>query len=112
MKRIQRMAVLVVVCASCSAPRLAAPTQSQADAVAGRFPGVTLAQLELGKSTYAGECQTCHKLYKPAALSESEWNEIVPEMVVKANKKAGKVVVDPLQQEAIVRYLAVARTQP
>ncbi len=112
MKKVQQIAAVALVCAACSAPRLAAPTQSQADAVAGRFPGVTLAQLELGKRTYVGECQTCHKLYKPAALSESEWNEIVPEMVVKANKKAGKVVVDPQQQEAIVRYLVAARTQP
>ncbi|MBL7942389.1 MAG: hypothetical protein JNM00_06470 [Flavobacteriales bacterium] len=108
--KIAAYCLLAIVAIACSGPKLITPTQTQVDAVSGKYPGVTLAQLELGKASYEGNCQTCHKLYKPGSLDEAGWNEIVPVMAAKANKKAGSEVVNAEKQEAILRYLMAART--
>lgn len=83
----------------------AAPSQANVDAVADKFPGYTLVDLTKGKELYESNCQTCHKLAKPGSESESAWNHIVPEMVQKTNRKAGKDVLDAEGEKLILRYL-------
>lgn len=91
--------------ASCTMSKSAAPSQANVDAVADKFPGYTLADLMKGKDLYESNCQTCHKLAKPNSESESAWNHIVPEMVQKTNRKAGKDVLDAEGENLILRYL-------
>lgn len=91
--------------ASCSMSKSTALTQANVDAVADKFPGYTLADLTKGKELYEANCQTCHKLESPSSESESGWNHIVPEMVEKTNRKAGKQVVDATGEQLILRYL-------
>jgi len=91
--------------ASCTMSKSAAPSQAKVDAVADKFPGYTLADMTKGKELYESNCQTCHKLAKPASESESAWNHIVPEMVQKTNNKAGKDVLDAEGEKLILRYV-------
>jgi cytochrome c5 len=91
--------------ASCTMSKSAAPSQANVDAVADKFPGYTLADLMKGKDLYESNCQTCHKLAKPNSESESAWNHIVPEMVQKTNRRAGKDVLDAEGENLILRYL-------
>jgi cytochrome c5 len=91
--------------ASCTMSKSVAPSQANVDAVADKFPGYTLADLMKGKELYESNCQTCHKLAKPNSESESAWNHIVPEMVEKTNRKAGKDVLDADGENLILRYL-------
>jgi mono/diheme cytochrome c family protein len=58
-----------------------------------------------GKELYESNCQTCHQLAKPDSETESAWNHIVPEMVQKTNRKAGKDVLDAEGEKLILRYL-------
>ena len=91
--------------ASCTMSKSAAPSQAKVDSVADKFPGYTLAEMMKGKELYESNCQTCHKLAKPDSETESEWNHIVPEMVQKTNRKAGKDVLDAEGEKLILRYL-------
>lgn len=91
--------------ASCTMSKSVAPSQANIDAVADKFPGYTLADLMKGKELYESNCQTCHKLADPKSETESAWNHIVPEMVQKTNRKAGKDVLDAEGENLILRYV-------
>lgn len=106
------IAVAVVILASCSAAKFV-PTplvQSDADRLAQKFPGITVADLNAGKQHYETHCATCHGLKNPVKWSEEKWKSIVPEMAAKANKKAKKEVVDKAIQESILRYVIAVST--
>jgi cytochrome c5 len=105
MKKLFFLIAITGLIASCTMSKSAAPSQANVDAVADKFPGYTLADLTKGKELYDSNCQTCHKLAKPNSESESAWNHIVPEMVQKTNRKAGKDVLDAEGEKLILRYL-------
>jgi hypothetical protein len=50
-------------------------------------------------------CATCHGLKNPVKWNEIKCKSIVPEMAVKANKKAKKEVADQAIQESILKYM-------
>lgn len=96
-------AVLLLV--ACS-PKLAAPTQADVERVSAKHPDYTLASLQEGRSLYQTHCGTCHGLKKPSAFAEADWQKIVPAMVKKANKKAGKESISAAQQALILQYVS------
>lgn len=96
------VATITALIVSCGGPLLV-PTQADADRVASKYSGYTLAELRTGKADYEKYCITCHGLKKPEKFTELQWNVIVPEMVKKANKR--EKVVDEETQESILRYL-------
>src|SRR5688572_26276175 len=89
---------------SCSA-KLYTPTQSDADRGAAKYPGLSLADLNEGKATYEQKCQTCHGLKSPSSKDEAGWNKIVPPMVAKVNKKAGREEINEARKDQLLRYL-------
>lgn len=95
---------LVTVLYSCSS-KLKELSQADADRGKQKFPAVTLASLNEGKSIYQLHCNKCHGLKKPSSANEAKWNKLVPIMVTKLNKKEGKEVIDAKQQEILLQYL-------
>jgi cytochrome c len=108
MKKISVVSIMVILC-SCSA-KFITPTQSDVDRVANTYSGYTLAELNQGKSIYEQNCNKCHGLKKLSSQSEKDWNEVVPEMVAKANKKAGSIIIDAKAQEQLLKYVLTMRT--
>lgn len=92
-----------LVAVGCASAKKAIPTQADVDRVASKYPGYTLEALNQGKALYEQNCGSCHKLFKPRALSETEWQKIVPPMVKKAVKKGAKI--DAAGEELILKYL-------
>ena len=93
MKKIIFLYSLLLVWA-CSATVLT-PAQSDVDRGASKFPGMTLADLNEGKTIYEANCGKCHGLMKPSALNEDGWRNIVPPMAQKAklDSKAEQLVL-------------------
>lgn len=95
---------LAMIFVACS-PKIVTPMQADIDRVAAKHPTYTLANVQQGKVLYEQQCTACHGLKKPTAYSEAAWQKIVPNMVIKANKKAGKQAISPAQQALILEYL-------
>lgn len=64
--------------ASAAADNLYVPVAADATASA------TLADLQNGRSIYAGKCGTCHGIYSPDSFSATSWKSIVSNMAPKA----------------------------
>lgn len=94
-------AAAIIILASCS-PKLLVPTQADADRAQRTFPGVTLAQIEEGKTLFETHCDKCHALKKPESHTEMEWHNIVPEMAAKAK-------IDEETEGKILRYVLAMR---
>jgi cytochrome c5 len=94
---------------ACSA-KLVSPTQTDADRVAQRMPGTTLADLQEGKALYQTKCSQCHALKKPSSKTESEWQQIIPIMAKRA-EKAHKDLIDGHAQVQIMKYLTAYAKQ-
>lgn len=92
-----------VVLTGCFTAKKIAPSQTDVDRMAAKFPGYTLAELNEGKGLYEANCGTCHALKKPTSEPESEWRRIVPDMVQKVNKNG--MVLDNTKEERILKYL-------
>jgi len=75
-----------------------APTQSDADRGASKFPGITLAELQEGKTIFEGNCGKCHEIPKPAAKNEDQWRKIVPAMAKKAK-------IDSRAEQLVFQYV-------
>ena len=97
--------LLPLIFLSACAVRLVTPTQVDAQRGQAKFSGLTLEELHEGKKIYELNCQTCHGLKKPTARTEAEWKEIVPKMVQKTNKKAGKMAITEGQEQVLLKYL-------
>lgn len=98
---------------SCSTTKFIPPAPSQADADRGakKIPGLTLEQLAAGKTNFEQQCSKCHALKNPAKRNETQWRQVVPKMAAKAQKKAGKEVIDAAMQESILAYLVTMGKQ-
>ncbi len=110
MKKI--IAVLILgVMASCS-PKVIMPKQANIDNIATKHPDYTLADAKEGRSLYIQHCATCHGLKRPQDFTEEKWNVLVPAMVKKTNKKAGKEVVDAASSDKILKYVVTMCAAP
>lgn len=96
---------------ACVSAKLAGPAQSDVERVKDKFPGYTLAQLKEGQNLYENNCNLCHGLKDPKAHSEVEWQEIVPRMAMKVNKKDGHHLSES-DQTLILRYVVTMHGSP
>ena len=101
-----------LILASCAASQVMMPSQTDVNRVSAKYPNYTLAELNQGKALYEKNCGNCHGLKKPTSRDEAQWNHIVPEMVEKANKKAGKEEITAKDQELIIKYLVTMGSAP
>ena len=97
------------VLTACS-PKLITLTQSDAERVSQKFAGITLAELNEGKALFEQNCNKCHELKNARKKSEENWKKIVPAVAQRANKKAGKEVIDSKTQDLILKYLVTETT--
>ena len=95
----------IALLTSCSA-KLTMPTDSDAARGTKKYNGITLSDLNNGKTLYEQKCTQCHNAKKPSSKSEEKWKKIVPEMAQKAIKK-GKTPISESEQQTIIRYLVV-----
>ncbi len=104
------LALLLAACGS----KMMELSNADAERGAVKFPGLTVAALTQGKTHYETHCQSCHGLYSPASRTEPQWRGIVPNMVIKANKKMGKMgmPIDSAVQESILRYVVTMSSAP
>lgn len=114
---------LVLVAAACASRKTTPPTQAATPAptaeeasqahmnkVLASFPNYTLDQHNRGKTLYETNCVTCHMLYNPRSHNEFQWNEIVPDMVKKSNRKG--LAIDSTQQDLILKYVVSLSKNP
>jgi len=89
----------------CSASKnVVALSQADVDRVQTKYPGYTLAELNEGKVLYEKHCGNCHGLKPLNSQSEQGWNNVVPPMVQKANKKEG-IEIGKRGEDLIIKYV-------
>jgi len=97
MKRIGVLTVIIFLVA-CAAYKPAIPTQTDADRAAKMKPGITLAELNEGKSIFQTHCHKCHSLKKPFSKSGDEIEAALPKMAKRAK-------LDSHEEELVLNYL-------
>ena len=111
MKRILFVAVLFFV-AACSSTKSTGSKSSSGDDVArgaAKFPGYTQEEFSRGNGIYTKYCNACHGLKDPQLYNEEALRSIVPNMVVKTNKKLG-MVIDDKDEQTLLKYLITMST--
>jgi mono/diheme cytochrome c family protein len=93
-----------VLLAGCFSAKLLTPSQADVDRVKPKYTDYSLVELNQGKTLYEQHCSNCHGLKNPTSRTEEQWKEIVPRMIVKANKKE-QTTLDAKTQESILRYV-------
>jgi len=93
----------VIFLTSCA--KVLTPKQSDVQVGTAKFPGLTLAQLDEGRTLFKHRCTQCHLAKNPTSRDEEEWRDIVPKMAAKAEKKTHKKKIPPADQELILKYL-------
>lgn len=102
--RIVFVFLTVIFFAACSV-KLMTPVQSDVDRVSGKYPGYSLSALNADKALYESTCSRCHGLKNPRSRNEAKWNQIVPKMIARLNRKEGHEVINAQQEADILRYL-------
>lgn len=90
---------------ACGGSAVPEPTVADASRGSAHFPGLTLGELQQGRTLYVSRCGSCHTLKRPVELPPEQWQEEVSEMRTKNGVK-----LSDAEAQAIVRYLAVAAT--
>jgi cytochrome c5 len=106
MKKVYILAV-VIAFVSCTASKLAVPTQADADGAQQSFPGASLADLTKGQALYNENCGLCHKLHAPKDFEVNAWHNIVPNMVQEVNKNQMKL--NENDERLILMYVTSVR---
>jgi mono/diheme cytochrome c family protein len=105
----QLAAILFALCQapllSCASLTPAAPTEADARRAATQWPGVTIAQLQEGRSLYLSRCSGCHQPLDPSQIRPDDWPHKVAEMRDRAHLK-------PDEESLIVRYLMTVASRP
>lgn len=101
--------------AQSTAPAQPAPSaedaaQAHMNKVLASFPNYTITQFNDGKNLYESNCAKCHMLHNPTSQNEFAWNEIVPDMVKKSNRKGSSI--DSTQQDLILKYVVSLSKNP
>ena len=86
------------------ASALPAPSAEGARRIAARWPNVALADLEHGRTLYAGRCASCHRLFEPATYPADRWEKELAEM----RDRAG---LDDAEERSILQYLVSVSAQ-
>lgn len=110
MKKIMLTLTVAFVIVSC-AVKLVPPTQPDVDRVQSKYPGYTLEDLNKGKALFEQNCAECHRLKNPTKFSEEKWQNIVPKMVKKVNKKHPNTLNDA-DRELILKYVVTMNGHP
>ncbi len=99
--------IITILLISACGSKMMMISQADADRGAAKFPKgtVTVASLKEGKTNYEIHCQSCHELKPVTSEKEYGWRTIVPDMVKKTNRKAGRMAIDSATQESILRYV-------
>jgi mono/diheme cytochrome c family protein len=99
---VKRLLVLLVLgaCAH-SAPPVA--TEADVARASGQFPGITVEELNRGRSIYAGRCSSCHQPPAPTDHRVDEWPGHVAEMSERAR-------LTDEEEALVVRYVQVMST--
>jgi mono/diheme cytochrome c family protein len=84
---------------------LPAPNADSARRIAARWPDVAVADLERGRTLYAGRCASCHRLYEPATYGAERWEKQLGEMRVRAG-------LDAAEERSILQYLVSVSGHP
>lgn len=95
---------------ACGSVKLLSPSQADADRVSTKYPNLMVSELKQGKVLYEQNCNACHGLKKPESRDEEKWNKVVPRMVQKVNKKAGKEEINDQDQQLLLKYLITMST--
>jgi uncharacterized membrane protein len=88
-----------------SCAKVFVPTQSDADKGAAKFSGLTLAQLNEGRTMFKQKCTECHLAKKATSKDEEQWRKIVPMMAQKSMKKKESKQITGPEQDMILKYL-------
>lgn len=99
----------IITLISCTAQKLATPTEADVERGKAKFANVTLQELQEGKKLLENNCNLCHKIYHPSDFSEDKWKNIIPPMVKKVNKKTGQTTITPQDEEKILKYILTIR---
>ncbi len=89
------VASFAVACARVQMPR---PTELHAQSAQTRWPGVTVADLDRGRSLYVARCSSCHQPVPPTHIAPAEWPGHVQEMSERAH-------LDASEQRLVETYL-------
>ena len=90
------LSLLIMV--ACASYKPLVPSQSDADRVAKNKPGITLADLNLGKAIFEMKCHKCHSLKRPFTKTEDVIEAVLPKMAKRAK-------LDSHQEELVLNYL-------
>lgn len=94
--------VLFQSCSSKSTPpqKAATPAKSSTETSAKKPE-----QFPAGQLIYETKCIACHAPKNPAMFTAEEMKNIIPNMVIKANMKAGSVIISPEDEKALMDYV-------
>ena len=99
--------VLIILSAAflvaCAATSPMVPAQNDADQATKEIPGITLADLNEGKSIFEQKCRKCHSLKKPFRKTDEEIKDAMPRMAKRAK-------IDSRQRELVFNYLVTMST--
>jgi mono/diheme cytochrome c family protein len=73
---------------ACARVQMPRPTALDATRGSQRFPGLTVGELEHGRSLYVARCSSCHQPVPPSRIAAQEWPEHVAEMSERAHLDA------------------------
>jgi cytochrome c5 len=91
-------AFFVLFATACTASKLIAPTQSDADRGSQKFQGYTLSDLNQGKAIYESHCNKCHPYKVPQSRNEAKWDTIIPEMAKKSK-------LSSTEEDLVLKYV-------
>jgi len=97
--------MLLVGLAACSSYKPLAPSQSDAERGAQKYPGLSLDDLNKGKAIFEAKCEKCHSLKRPFTVSDKDVENIMPKMAVKAN-------LDHKSADLVLQYLLTMKSAP
>ncbi len=110
MKFFLNLLFATLVLAACAPKQFYAPNDLDIERGRTKFPNYTLAEMNRGKIVYSQNCGNCHAYKNPSKYSESEWNEIVPRMVKKANKN--DMLINKEEAELLRKFVITMSLRP
>ena len=101
----------VLTLIACGGSKTAATVQPTVQTLAEHYSEATVDQLTSGKALFEKGCDQCHGLEKSFGVSTDRLAKVVPEMVGKANQKAGQQIIDAEGGSNILHYLLALNTK-
>ena len=111
MKKLLMMISLLML-GACKPVQLVTPTQADVSRVSQKFPGITVDELNEGKSIFENNCDLCHRLKNPVKKNEKQWHRIVPKMVRRVNWIRKENGIDSTSKQILLKYLITMSSAP